>query len=70
MKYANLTRAGEIASTLPELERARTLLSNANATVTVKLDGEEATIPRELNLNLAASVNYEINRLRKEIETL
>ena len=70
MKYANLQRAVEIAAAMPALERARELLSDEGAVVLVRCGMKEALLPRCVNMNVAAVVNAEMNRMRKEVEEL
>ena len=65
MKFANLERAAQIGRDLPQLEAIRKELS-ANAEVFVG----DRLLPRCVYHNLMAIINAEINRMRKEVETL
>lgn len=70
MNRKNLTRAGEIAEQLPVLTEARSLLSEEDATIQVVASKKTIQLPTTVRWNILQSINVEINKLDKEIETL
>lgn len=70
MNRKNLTRAGEIAEQLPVLTEARCLLSEEDATIQVVASKKTIQLPTTVRWNILQSINVEINKLDKEIETL
>lgn len=76
MEYKNLQRAAEIAHDLPRLNRARSMLSKADSTVTVfGYEGDPSVadsveLPHIVIPNIINALNLEINRMREEVKKL
>ena len=72
----NLTRLGQIADALPRLEKARSILSGPDGTISVtlfdmeNLKTESVELPPEMRLHVVQAINVEINKLKEEIKQL
>lgn len=70
MNIKNLERAAEIYSQLPKLEEARRMLSDSESFMMVYRGDSAVELPGALKFNVLAAVNFEINKMKDEIDGL
>lgn len=71
MELKNLERAKELIPQLDVLKKAKAMLSEDTSHVLVRDDnGYGVSLPKSVKMNILNAVNYEYERVRKEVSEL